>query len=111
MLMMMTMLMIMISKLMQKILEVKIKQLQLQLEPLLLLLLLLHQLAIVTFTLWCACLQNLAEVAMTTAALFLVLHPSPWSHKLCLLSHVLSGIVERARNVALVLSPMLVWSI
>jgi hypothetical protein len=98
----------MISKLMQKILEVKIKQLQLQLEPLLLL---LHQLAIVTFTLWCACLQNLAEVAMTTAALFLVLHPSPWSHKLCLLSHVLSGIVERARNVALVLSPMLVWSI
>jgi hypothetical protein len=109
MLMMMTMLMIMISKLMQKILEVKIKQLQLQLEPLLLLL--LHQLAIVTFTLWCACLQTLAEVAMMTAALFLVLHPSPWSHKLCLLSHVLSGIVERARNVALVLSPMLVWSI
>jgi hypothetical protein len=99
----------MISKLMQKILEVKIKQLQLQLEPLLLLL--LHQLAIVTFTLWCTCLQNLAEVAMMTAALFLVLHPSPWSHKLCLLSHVLSGIVERARNVALVLSPMLVWSI
>jgi hypothetical protein len=110
MLMMMTMPMpmIMISKLMLKILEAKIKQLRLQLEPLLLL---LHQLAIVTFTLRRACLQNLVEVAMTTAALFLVLHLSPWSHKLCLLSHVLSGIVERARNVALVLSPMLVWSI
>jgi hypothetical protein len=96
---------------MRKILKAKIKQLQLQPEPLLLevlLLLLLHQLAIVACTLRRACLKNLAEVAMTTAALFLVLHLSPWSHKLCLLSHVLSGVVERARNVALVLSPMLV---
>jgi hypothetical protein len=100
---------------MRKILKAKIKQLQLQPEPLLLevlLLLLLHQLAIVTCTLRRACLKNLAEVAMTTAALFLVLHLSPWSHKLyLLLSHVLSGVVERARNVALVLSPMLVRSI
>jgi hypothetical protein len=98
---------------MRKILKAKIKQLQLQPEPLLLevLLLLLHQLAIVTCTLRRACLKNLAEVAMTTATLFLVLHLSPWSHKLCLLSHILSGVVERARNVALVLSPMLAGAV